>query len=91
VTKHGLGRKDGHRRLAEQTLREEKACWICGLPALPDDPLVADHVIARADGGTNVRENYRVAHPSCNGRRGSGAPKPRPPRARPRFSRSTLQ
>jgi 5-methylcytosine-specific restriction endonuclease McrA len=33
--------------------------------------LTADHVVARADGGRNVRSNYRAAHASCNSRRGA--------------------
>jgi hypothetical protein len=40
-------------------------CWVCGKPARADDPLTADHLVARADGGRNVRANYRVAHRSC--------------------------
>jgi hypothetical protein len=52
-------------------LREEKACWICGGHGTEADPLTADHVIARADGGWNVRSNYRAAHASCNSRRGA--------------------
>jgi len=59
MTKPGLGRRDGHRALAEQVLREEKVCWICGEPGTGSDPLVADHLIARANGGKNVRSNYQ--------------------------------
>lgn len=60
-----------HRRARAQTLQEETRCWICGHPARPDDPLTADHVIPRAHGGPNTRDNYRAAHASCNIRRGA--------------------
>lgn len=65
----GLGRD--HEILRAQTLREEKHCWICGEGPRPNDPLEADHVTARANGGTNVRSNYRAAHASCNRRQGA--------------------
>jgi 5-methylcytosine-specific restriction endonuclease McrA len=66
----GLGAE--HRRIRQQVLAEEKSCWICGGHGTADDPLTADHVVARADGGRNVRANYRAAHASCNSRRGGG-------------------
>jgi len=65
----GLGAE--HRRIREQVLREETACWICGGRGTTDDPLTADHVVARAGGGRNVRSNYRAAHASCNSSRGA--------------------
>ena len=65
----GLGAD--HRRIREQVLAEEKSCWICGGHGTADDPLTADHVIARADGGRNARSNYRAAHASCNSSRGA--------------------
>ena len=67
-TQRGLGAD--HRRVRAQVLREETTCWICGRPGSPGDPLTADHIDARADGGTNTRENMRAAHASCNSRRG---------------------
>jgi 5-methylcytosine-specific restriction endonuclease McrA len=69
-TQRGLGAD--HRRVREQVLAEETTCWLCGRPGTADDPLVADHVLARADGGRNERANYRAAHASCNSRRGRG-------------------
>ena len=69
-TKRGLGAD--YRRVRAQVLREETRCWLCGQPARLGDPLTADHVVARVDGGTNTRENLRAAHASCNSRRGAG-------------------
>jgi 5-methylcytosine-specific restriction enzyme A len=65
----GLGAD--HRRIREQVLREERVCWLCLEPARPGDPLTADHVVPRAQGGTNTRQNMRAAHRSCNSRRGA--------------------
>jgi 5-methylcytosine-specific restriction endonuclease McrA len=45
-------------------------CWLCGKPFTQDDPPVADHVLPRAEGGTDHITNLRAAHRSCNGRRG---------------------
>ncbi len=71
TTQRGLGAE--HQRLAKQVLSEEKACWLCGRPAHPDDPLEVDHVVPRAAGGATVRSNLRAAHASCNrGRGGRG-------------------
>jgi hypothetical protein len=61
-----------------RVLAEEIACYICGGPvdkALPGthrDGPTADHVIRRADGGTNARENLRLAHLRCNAARHGG-------------------
>jgi 5-methylcytosine-specific restriction endonuclease McrA len=63
-----------HRRARRQVLSEEQICWLCGEPGRPDDPLSADHVIARAAGGADHRSNFRAAHLSCNKRRGTRPP-----------------
>lgn len=68
-----------HKKARAQTLREEHVCWICGKPRWfaninpqtgKHDPLTADHVLARARGGLDLRSNYRAAHLSCNSSRG---------------------
>lgn len=64
-----------HRRLRAQVLAEERACWICGLPGTPADPLTLDHVLARANGGVHSRANARAAHRSCNSAKGAGPPR----------------
>ena len=68
TTQRGLGAE--HQRLAKQVLSEEQACWLCGEPAHPDDPLEVDHVVPRSKGGATVRSNLRAAHASCNRSRG---------------------
>jgi 5-methylcytosine-specific restriction endonuclease McrA len=68
TTQRGLGAE--HQRLAKQVLSEEKACWLCGEPAHPDDRLEVDHVVPRTKGGATVRSNLRAAHASCNRGRG---------------------
>jgi 5-methylcytosine-specific restriction endonuclease McrA len=42
-------------------------CWICGLPGAD----TRDHVIPISHGGTNHPANIRVAHRSCNSKRGA--------------------
>lgn len=70
---HPLPRRGhAHAQARAQTLAEETTCWICHRPGTADDPLTADHVIARADDGPDHRSNYRAAHLSCNLRRGAG-------------------
>lgn len=53
-------------------IREETHCWICNqlvdktLPGTHRDGPTADHVIRKEDGGTNKRDNLRLAHLRCN-------------------------
>lgn len=69
---HALpARGHAHARAAKQTLAEETTCWLCGLPGTPEDPLVAGHVLARALGGADSRENYHAVHQSHNQRSGT--------------------
>lgn len=64
-------RGHAHRKAAKQTLREEYVCAICETPGTDADPLVAGHVIARAHGGPDTRENMRAVHASCNALQGA--------------------
>lgn len=56
----------------KRLLTEETHCWICGRPvdtALKyPDPFSpsADHVTPRSRGGTNERQNLKLAHLRCN-------------------------
>jgi hypothetical protein len=65
------------RRLAE---RDGARCWLCGnavdLGAPAGSPWAGsvDHVVPRARGGGSEPANLRLAHRSCNSRRGSRLP-----------------
>jgi hypothetical protein len=65
------------RRLAE---RDGSTCWLCGNDVDPRAPAGSgwagsvDHVVPRARGGGNEPGNLRLAHRSCNSRRGSRLP-----------------
>jgi len=47
-------------------------CWLCGHPGAT----TADHVRARARGGTDALDNLRPAHGFCNTGRGAADPHP---------------
>ena len=71
TTRRGLGADHRHRAAL---IRHETICHICGKPGSwtdPDDPLTADHVIPRAEGGR--RSELRPAHRTCNSRLGQSA------------------
>jgi 5-methylcytosine-specific restriction endonuclease McrA len=55
-----------HEPAGRQTPAEESACWRCGSPGTPDNPLEAGHVIARVHGGSDHRSNYRAECRGCN-------------------------
>ena len=53
-------------------------CWICGetmaiskLQAGKPRYATFDHLLPRADGGSNVQANIRLAHQQCNNLRGT--------------------
>lgn len=55
-------------------------CELCGLPARYDDPLVCDHIVELARGGTHDLDNLRIVHESYNlARNGRGRAKCRQP------------
>jgi len=60
-----------YRQARAQVKREENVCWICGEGARADDPWTADHLHPVVHGGASTRDNLRLAHRSCNSRRGS--------------------
>jgi 5-methylcytosine-specific restriction protein A len=45
------------RRLSARVIAEEGRCRDCGTTGTPDNPLTADHIIAKVRGGTNERSN----------------------------------
>ena len=51
-------------------IRDENRCWLCGTDVTLDT-LSFDHVIPLARGGAHDPENLRVAHLSCNIRKGT--------------------
>ncbi len=44
-------------------------CWMCGC-LLTESEATVDHLRAKAHGGKNCAENYRIACKPCNGKRG---------------------
>lgn len=52
------------RRIIE---RDHGLCWICGQPGAD----TTDHIIPRANGGTNDEHNLAAAHKRCNSSRGA--------------------
>ena len=60
--------------------RDGQQCWLCGNDVDPSAPRGSgwagsvDHVVPRARGGGNEPGNLRLAHRSCNSRRGSHLP-----------------
>lgn len=78
TTQRGLGWQHQKQREALMGTHYDGApCWWCGQPMYRDktrnfdgQPLHADHVKSRADGGTVAR---RLLHGSCNAARGDGS------------------
>lgn len=60
-----------------------EVCWLCGHPGATS----ADHVKARALGGTDALDNLRPAHRFCNTGRGArpAAGRPVPAESSPRW------
>ena len=60
--------------------RDGAVCWLCGNDVDPTAPRGSgwagsvDHVVPRARGGGSEPGNLRLAHRSCNSRRGSRLP-----------------
>jgi 5-methylcytosine-specific restriction endonuclease McrA len=57
----------------EAGVRPAGRCYLCHEPGDERDPLEVDHVIPRAQGGTDDRSNLHAGHRLCNRRRGQGA------------------
>lgn len=78
-------------RNRKRILRTHTVCCICGEPVDktlsgrdPDGPSI-DHIVPRAEGGTNQLDNLALAHLRCNTAR-PGLERPsrrRPPEAHP--------
>lgn len=67
---HGPGPMTYKRMLINVLLqRDGDSCGICGLAMLPES-ISVDHVTLRSHGGSDVAENLRLAHLTCNLTRG---------------------
>lgn len=66
TTARGLGA--AHRAAAKAVLAQAQVCHWCGKPPTADNPLTADHVVARVHGGGDGP--LVAAHRSCNSQRG---------------------
>jgi 5-methylcytosine-specific restriction endonuclease McrA len=60
-----------YQKTRKQILAIATTCAICGERGTRYDPLTIDHITPVRDGGTNHPTNLRVAHRSCNSRRGT--------------------
>jgi 5-methylcytosine-specific restriction endonuclease McrA len=70
TTARGLG-SDHQKRRAALIASGDTLCWLCNRHGSwddVDDPLTADHVVPRSNGGRY--SELRPAHRSCNSRRG---------------------
>lgn len=62
---------------AALAVRDGTGCRLCGkaidMTIEGNDPWgpSLDHILARADGGKNVPENWQLAHQKCNSKKGS--------------------
>lgn len=79
ATKHARGYGSSWQKLRTQVLAEETHCGFCGewvdktLKAPRALAASVDHIIRKEDGGTDLRENLRLAHFGCNA---AGRPRP---------------
>lgn len=77
TTERGLGADWA--RIRQIVIEEESDCGFCGHPVDKTlewpHPLSAsvDHIVRRRDGGTNARDNLRLAHVRCNAEDGGRA------------------
>ena len=55
ATERGYG--SSWRRLSASVIAEYGSCVDCGHAGSPDNPLTADHIVAKANGGTDDRWN----------------------------------
>lgn len=60
-----LGSKQRKKIRRAVRMRDGDHCWIC-LKLMHTHDMSIDHVIPKSDGGTNVLENFKLAHRFCN-------------------------
>jgi 5-methylcytosine-specific restriction protein A len=54
------------RKMRDLVLAQEKCCARCGCEGSPGNPLSVDHIIPKARGGTNDRDNLQTLCHKCN-------------------------
>lgn len=59
-------------RLSRQVTSGKTGCEECGCEFTPSNPATADHIIPKAQGGTDDLDNLRCVCRRCNSRRGAG-------------------
>ena len=50
--------------------RDGPNCWLCGKPFAPKERPTLDHVTPKSMGGSHRLPNLKIAHYSCNTKRG---------------------
>lgn len=56
-TTEARGYGSSWRRLSQQVIAEEGRCRDCGTTGTAKNPLTCDHIVAKANGGTDDRSN----------------------------------
>lgn len=51
--------------------RDGPNCWLCGLPFAPREKPTLDHITPKSRGGSHALANLKLAHYSCNTKRGN--------------------
>lgn len=67
------GRRESERRrgIRARLLAEHgDRCWLCGAPFRRGEVPTLDHLVPRSHGGPDAADNFRLAHRTCNVRRG---------------------
>lgn len=64
-----MSSRDRKRRVRSLLARDGSDCWLCHQPL--DDDITIDHIIPRCRNGVHALTNLKLAHKSCNERRGS--------------------
>lgn len=60
----GYGR--AHEKMRERVLAEEPLCRICLAKGISTPTTIADHIIPKAEGGSDGRDNYQGACKDCH-------------------------
>lgn len=69
ATQRGYGVK--HREARRKTLRRTPFCVRCYTTGTKENPLTADHIVAKVKGGATAEANYQTLCRDCNSAKGS--------------------